>query len=84
MEFRFHFGAGGQREAQVTQGIHTAIENLREGVRAGYTSPRGNVEAVIEQLDGLLASPPERSPVLLLAERDQAAADLHRVEEEEA
>jgi uncharacterized protein (DUF885 family) len=50
--------------------VDTEIANLREGVRRGYTAPRIAVEAVIEQLDGLLATPPEASPVLLLAERD--------------
>jgi uncharacterized protein (DUF885 family) len=50
--------------------LDTEIANLREGVRQGYTAPRIAVEKVIEQLDGLLATPPERSPVLLLAERD--------------
>ncbi|CAN5834246.1 hypothetical protein BH24GEM1_BH24GEM1_27230 [soil metagenome] len=52
--------------------LDTEIANLREGVRQGYTAPRINVEAVIEQLDGLLATPPEASPVLLLAQRDSA------------
>ncbi|MBA3893081.1 MAG: DUF885 domain-containing protein [Gemmatimonadales bacterium] len=52
--------------------LDTEIANLREGVRQGYAAPRINVEAVIEQLDGLLATPPDASPVLLLAERDSA------------
>jgi uncharacterized protein (DUF885 family) len=52
--------------------LDTEIVNLREGVRRGYTAPRIAVEAVIEQLDGLLATPPEASPVLLMAERDSA------------
>jgi uncharacterized protein (DUF885 family) len=52
--------------------LDTEIANLREGVRRGYTAPRIAVEAVIEQLDGLLATKPEASPVLRLAERDSA------------
>ncbi len=46
------------------------VANLREGVRLGYTAPRGNVEAVLQQLDALLAAPPERSPFALMARRD--------------
>ncbi len=52
--------------------LDTEIANLREGVQRGYTAPRIAVEAVVEQLDGMLAVPPEQSPVLLLAERDSA------------
>jgi uncharacterized protein (DUF885 family) len=52
--------------------LETEMANLREGERRGYVAPRINVESVIEQLDGLLAAPPEASPVLVLAERDSA------------
>jgi len=50
--------------------VDTEIANLRDGVRQGYVAPRIVVEAVLEQLDGLLALPPDRSPMLALAERD--------------
>jgi uncharacterized protein (DUF885 family) len=52
--------------------IDTSIGNLRHGVRQGYTSPRLNVDAVIEQLDGLLAVPADSSPMLMMAQRDSA------------
>ncbi|HUF36807.1 MAG TPA: DUF885 domain-containing protein [Gemmatimonadales bacterium] len=52
--------------------VDTETAKLREGVRRGYTSPRIAVEAVVEQLDGLLRTPPEASPMLVLAERDSA------------
>jgi uncharacterized protein (DUF885 family) len=52
----------------------TAITNLREGLRRGYTSPRVTVDAVIEQLDGLLAIPPDSSPILVMAEQDGSPA----------
>lgn len=42
--------------------LDTEIDNLREGLRRGYTAPRVNVEAVIEQMDALLATPPTESP----------------------
>ena len=50
--------------------LETEIANLREGIRLGFTAPRGIAQLVIAQLDVLLATPAERSPVLLLARRD--------------
>ncbi|HEU4885315.1 MAG TPA: DUF885 domain-containing protein [Longimicrobium sp.] len=44
--------------------------NLREGVRLGYTTPRRNVELVIEQLDALRDMPVEESPFFSPALRD--------------
>jgi hypothetical protein len=38
------------------------VAYLREGLRLGYSAPRGNVERVIAQLDGLLALTAEDSP----------------------
>jgi len=54
--------------------IDTEIVNLREGLRTGYTQPRVNAEAVLHQLDDILALPPERSPFAGLAARDSAPA----------
>ena len=50
--------------------LRVEIANLREGVRQGYVAPRIAVENVIDQLDGLVATPPDQSPILALAERD--------------
>jgi uncharacterized protein (DUF885 family) len=50
--------------------LDVEITNLREGVRQGYVAPRIAVEKVIEQLDGILDTPPHQSPILALAERD--------------
>lgn len=47
-------------------------DNLREGVRLGYTTPRRNVELVIEQLDALRDMPVEQSPFFAPAQRDSA------------
>ena len=52
--------------------IDTEIANLREGLRTGYTQPRVNAEAVRQQLDDVLALPPERSPFAGIAARDSA------------
>ena len=52
--------------------IDTEIENLREGLRAGYSQPRANAQAVLEQLDELLAFTPGDSPFAAIAARDSA------------
>ena len=57
------------RFAQIPAYLDTEIENLREGVRLGYTAPKNNVRAVIEQMDALLAAPLSESPFV------QAAGD---------
>jgi uncharacterized protein (DUF885 family) len=54
----------------IPQLIDQNIENLRAGVKAGYTAPRGNVDAVLQQVDALIAASPESSPFSLMAGRD--------------
>lgn len=54
--------------------IDQEIANLREGIRLGYSTPKRSVALVIEQLDGLLALPPEQSPFYSPAERDEDPA----------
>jgi len=43
---------------------------LREGIRAGYTTPRVNVRRVLAQVDGILADPAATSPFFSPAARD--------------
>jgi uncharacterized protein (DUF885 family) len=50
--------------------VETEIANLREGLRLGYTTPRRNVELVLEQLDELLTTPPDASPFASPGQRD--------------
>ena len=52
--------------------IDAEIANLREGLRTGYTQPRANAQAVLEQLDGILEIPPASSPFAGVAARDSA------------
>jgi uncharacterized protein (DUF885 family) len=52
--------------------LRNEVANLREGVRLGYTTPRRNVELVIEQLDALLGAPVEQGPFWAPARRDSA------------
>lgn len=49
-------------------------ENLREGLRLGYSSPQVIVTAVIRQLDQILATPVAKSPFYSPAERDSTPA----------
>jgi uncharacterized protein (DUF885 family) len=64
--------------------IATDIANLREGLRRGYSSPRGSVQRVLDQIDGLLADPPGASPFFSPARRDSAAPAAFRRELEDA
>jgi uncharacterized protein (DUF885 family) len=59
---------------QLPHYLDTEVADLREGLRLGYTTPKHNVELVIEQLDGLLALPVAESPFFSPAERDGDAA----------
>ncbi len=42
--------------------VDTEISNLREGLRAGYSAPKGNVRLVIDQMDTLIKTPLADSP----------------------
>jgi len=54
--------------------IATETANQREGLRIGYTAPQGNVRIVLTQLDTLLATPLEQSPLSHPARRDSTPA----------
>ena len=57
-------------------------ENQRTGLRLGFSAPRGNVRITLTQLDSLLGTPLERSPLLDPARRDSTPAfrvELERV-----
>lgn len=62
------------RWSRVPRYLDTEITNLREGVRLGYTAPKGNVRLVVEQLDGLIAAPVEEWPFYSPARRDGDAS----------
>jgi uncharacterized protein (DUF885 family) len=48
------------------------LDNLREGLRSGYTTPKANVKLFIEQLDQMLAKPVEEWPMYNPATRDES------------
>ncbi len=59
------------RFGKIPQFLDTEIQNLREGVRLGYLAPKLTVELTIKQIDGLLSTPPEESPLFAPARRDK-------------
>jgi uncharacterized protein (DUF885 family) len=48
------------------------LDNLREGLRRGYSTPKANVQLFIEQLDDMLAKPVEEWPLYSPASRDDS------------
>lgn len=54
--------------------VDTEIANLREGIRLGYSTPKRNVQLVLEQLEGLLVIPIAESPFYDPATRDEDPA----------
>lgn len=54
--------------------LNIEIDNLRAGLRAGYSTPRSNVRLVIAQVDEMLAQPVEQWPMYSPATRDDSAA----------
>lgn len=54
--------------------VDTEIANLKEGLRLGYSTPKRNVELVLEQLDAILAAPVVESPFFDPATRDEDPA----------
>ena len=60
--------------------LATESENQREGLRRGYSAPRSNVRITLTQLDTLLATPLERSPLFDPARRDTTPAFVAEME----
>jgi uncharacterized protein (DUF885 family) len=52
--------------------IDTEIANLREGLKGGYSAPKGNVRIVIDQMDSLISGPAKDSPFSSPGGRDKA------------
>ena len=59
------------RWSKVPRYLANEIDNLREGLKQGYSTPRHNVELVISQLDELLAIALDKSPFYDPAQRDK-------------
>ena len=73
------------RFSEVPKFLSDEIDNLREGLRLGYSAPRHNVRTVIRQMDDLLATPPADAPFVQMARPNAEAAfrnDLLKLETE--
>ena len=62
------------RWSQVPKWLDDEIANLQEGLKQGYSAPKGNVKSVIEQVDAMLAAPVKDSPFVQMAKADAPAA----------
>jgi len=62
------------RASDVSRYLDTEVENLKEGLRQGYTAAQSNVDAVVAQMDSLLKAPVEDSPFFAPASRDEDEA----------
>jgi len=69
------------RWSQVPKWLDDEIANLQEGLKQGYSAPKGNVKSVIEQVDAMLAAPVKDSPFVQMAKADAPAAFRNRLEE---
>ena len=58
------------RWSQLPKYIDDEIANLKEGVKLGYTAPKGNVRSVISQVEAMLAAPVSASPFVQMAKAD--------------
>lgn len=61
------------RWSRLPKYVDTEIGNLREGLNAGYSAPKGNVRIVIDQMDTLIATPTADSPFDSPSVRDKTA-----------
>lgn len=59
-----------QRLSQLPGFIRAETDNLKEGIRLGYTAPRTGVEAVIGQMNALLGTTADASPFASFGKQD--------------
>jgi uncharacterized protein (DUF885 family) len=50
------------RWSRLPKYVDTEIANLRDGLKQGYSAPKGNVQLVIDQMNTLITSPLAESP----------------------
>jgi uncharacterized protein (DUF885 family) len=62
------------RWGELPRFLDTEISNLREGLKQGYSAPKGNVRLAIDQMNILIATPLRESPFDSPAVRDKTPA----------
>jgi uncharacterized protein (DUF885 family) len=58
------------RWSQLPKYLDDEIANLQEGLRLGYSAPKGNVKSVLNQVEAMLAAPVSASPFVQMAKPD--------------
>jgi len=71
------------RWSQVAQYLDDEIANLQEGLKQGYTAPKGNVQSVINQMNAMLAAPIADSPFVQMAKAGSPASFKAKLVEQE-
>ena len=71
------------RFSQVAKYLDDEIANLTEGIRLGYTAPRGNVQSVITQVNAMLAAPIAQSPFVQMAKDGSPPSFKRALEDQE-
>jgi len=71
------------RWSQVSQYLDDEINNLKEGMRLGYTAPKGNVQSVINQVNAMLSAPIGDSPFVQMAKAGSPASFRKSLEDAE-
>jgi uncharacterized protein (DUF885 family) len=71
------------RWSQVPKYLDDEVANLKEGIRLGYTAPKGNVQSVIAQVNAMLAAPIADSPFVQMAKPGMPASFKKALEEQE-
>ena len=69
------------RWSQVPKWLDDEIANLQEGLKLGYTAPKGNVQSVIEQVQGMMTAPISDSPFVQMAKANAPASFRKRLED---
>jgi uncharacterized protein (DUF885 family) len=71
------------RFSQVAKYLDDEIANLTEGLKLGYTAPKGNVQSVIAQVNAMLAAPVSASPFVQMAKAGAPASFKRSLEDME-
>ncbi len=66
------------RWSRLPKYVDTEIANLRDGLKAGYSAPKGNVRIVIDQMETLIATPTADSPFDSPSVRDKTPAFMNQ------
>lgn len=61
------------RWSQIPKYLDDEIANLQEGLKLGYSAPKGNVRSVLGQVEAMLAAPVTASPFVQMAKTDAPA-----------